>query len=77
MHLIKPVACKTLQSFQSVFYAQCNFQKKKRFLALFLMGTFGDAVYVFLRRSPFAGRCFGTRKSHENRLLRAEVPPVN
>ena len=43
MHLIKLVACKTLQSFQSVFYAQCNFQKKERFLASFLMGTFGDA----------------------------------
>ena len=43
MHLIKLIACKTLQSFQSVFYAQCNFQKKKRFLASFLMGTFGDA----------------------------------
>ena len=43
MHLIKLVACKILQSFQSVFYTQCNFQKKKRFLASFLMGTFGDA----------------------------------
>ena len=26
MHLTKLVACKTLQSFQSVFYAQCNFR---------------------------------------------------
>ena len=43
MHLIKLVACKTLQSFQSGFYAQSNFQKKERFLASFLMGTFGDA----------------------------------
>ena len=34
---------KTLQSFQSGFYAQCNFQKKERFLASFSMGTFGDA----------------------------------
>ena len=74
MHLIKIVACKTLQSFQSVFYAQCSAQQKESvFLAVFLMGTFRDGL-CFPRRSPFAGRRFGARKSHENRL-RAEVPP--
>ena len=71
MHLIKLVACKTLQSFQSGFYAQSNFQKKERFLASFLMGTFGDAGRSMFR--PFGGPRFGARKSHENRL-RAEVP---
>ena len=65
MHLIKIVA--------RIFYAQCNAQQKERFLALFLMGTFRDGL-CFPRRSPFAGRRFGARKSHENRP-RAEVPP--
>ena len=62
MQLIKIVACETWQSFQSVSYAQCNAQKKERFLASFLMGAFRDGLY-FPRRSSFAGRRFGTRKS--------------
>ena len=45
MHLIKIVACNTLQSFQSVFYAQCNAQKKELFLASFWMELSG-AVYA-------------------------------
>ena len=77
MHLIKIVACKTLQSFQSVFYAQCNAQKIERFLALFLMGTFRDGL-CFPRRSPFAGlrlgkTGFAPRCLHSNG--RAELPP--
>ena len=42
-------------------------RRKSVFLAVFLMGTFRDGL-CFPRRSPFAGRRFGARKSHENRL---------
>ena len=62
MHLIKLVACKTLQSFQSGFYAQFNFQKKERFLASFLMGTFAHLEGLVLgpenhTKTGFVPRC--------------------
>ena len=40
MYLIKIIVCRTLRSFQSVFYARCNAPRKECFLASFLMGTF-------------------------------------
>ena len=51
MHVIKLLACKTLQRFQSVFYAQCSFQKKKRFLASFFDGNFRGRATVCVFRA--------------------------
>ena len=55
MHLIKLVACKTLQSFQSVFYAQCNFQKKKTFSSFIFDGNFLGRGTVYHCRASFWG----------------------
>ena len=68
MPLIKLVACKTLQSFQSVFYAQCNFQKKT-FSSFIFDGNFRGrgTVYVSRAVAHLQGVVFGARKSHENR----------
>ena len=50
MHLIKIVA--------RIFYAQSNAQKKERFLALFLMGTFREGL-CFPRPSPLQNVVLG------------------
>ena len=50
MHLIKLVACNTLQSFQSVFCAQCN-SEEKTFSSFIFDGNFRERGTVYVSRT--------------------------
>ena len=58
MHLFKLVACKTLQSFQSVFYAQCNFSEEKSFLSENHFCNFGALRRLTIASVSFLATCY-------------------